>query len=645
MKEKHPEKRSWWVDPQGKIYDVGHNHVKFLKEHPKIFGEWADINKALTLNWIRVAYLGYEYVVHCHSITRAQLEACQQIYKSLGGEHKIFISTLNKIGYISHHDFIWADSQIDLLENLFKDQTGIRASVMASQASEWMKAIYPNKRSWWISPYGEVHDAGYDHDQFVKEHPEIFGTNNPKLVKDFGWVRIASYGKEFVVDAKSLSQKGLDEAQSLFSGTGNAAVLINIGDRYAELTRDEFLQADSVPKLMKELRVQGSRKASGDDRAWLISPEGRVYNCGHEHDGPDGCGSNPELFKVAQEIDPDADQNEIAYLLVGDKWTKIGYFVHPGYGGHIVSIESYFLSSSIFSKVQEILSSLNIMDNTTVVLFVDGKTNKLQWKDFKFFDSMQDVNKFLWHNRSDILSMSRSSDVRRMPVIVSKRMASQTDWSSQPAWVEDRAWFVSPEGKILSCGRDHKDCVEKNRDALQDMGYENIESYDILVDDGWAKIGRSGPAHADYLYIECKRLTPKYFEILHNMAMQQSTQMVSIDEEGSNLVDLDRKEFLELSNLFDLRRRLRFRGRTSSLPKSRNFLIGVSLDDMSWPLRQAFDLLNLSEKKDKLSANQVATIFQANDEFLQDHVNRTSTELIQDLNAFFQYGPQEQTAR
>jgi hypothetical protein len=73
--------------------------------------------------------------------------------------------------------------------------------------------------------------------------------------------------------------------------------------------------------------------------------------------------------------------------------------------------------------------------------------------------------------------------------------------------------------------------------------------------------------------------------------------------------------------------------------------MGVSLDEMSWPLRQAFDLLNLSGKKDKLSANQVASVFQANDEFLQDHLGRTSTELIRDLNAFFQYGSrQEQLA-
>jgi hypothetical protein len=60
---------------------------------------------------------------------------------------------------------------------------------------------------------------------------------------------------------------------------------------------------------------------------------------------------------------------------------------------------------------------------------------------------------------------------------------------------------------------------------------------------------------------------------------------------------------------------------------------------MSWPLRQAFDLLGLSDKKDKLSANQVVSVFQANDKFLQDHLGRTSTELIRDMNAMFQYGP------
>ena len=72
--------------------------------------------------------------------------------------------------------------------------------------------------------------------------------------------------------------------------------------------------------------------------------------------------------------------------------------------------------------------------------------------------------------------------------------------------------------------------------------------------------------------------------------------------------------------------------------------MGVSLDSLPWPLRQAFDLLNLSGKKDKLSANQVVSVFQANDKFLQDNIGRTAVELIRDLNAFFQYGSvKEQT--
>jgi hypothetical protein len=129
MKKNHPDKRSWWVDPQGTVFDVGHDHNKFLEERPKTFGKHPDINKALTLDWVRVALWGGEYVVHGHSISSAQITTCQKIYRSLGGVSRIFISTLNKTGYISQEDFLTADRQIDLVKNLFSDPTGIRGSV------------------------------------------------------------------------------------------------------------------------------------------------------------------------------------------------------------------------------------------------------------------------------------------------------------------------------------------------------------------------------------------------------------------------------------------------------------------------------------------------------------------------------------
>jgi hypothetical protein len=132
MKEKHPEKRSWWINPQGKIFDSGYDHVKFLEERPGTFGKYPDINKALTLDWTRVAFWGGEYVVHCHSINPDQITSSQKIYNSIGGVNKIFIGTLNKSGYIDRTDFLTADSQTDLLRNLFKDPSGIRGSIKVS---------------------------------------------------------------------------------------------------------------------------------------------------------------------------------------------------------------------------------------------------------------------------------------------------------------------------------------------------------------------------------------------------------------------------------------------------------------------------------------------------------------------------------
>jgi hypothetical protein len=130
MKDKYSDKRSWWIDPSGKFIDVGHNHNKFLEDRPKTFGKYADIDKALTLNWIRVAFWGGEFVIHCHSITPAQIEACQKIYRSISGADRIYIATLNKYGYSDRESFLTASSQGQLIRNLFSDPSGIRGSLM-----------------------------------------------------------------------------------------------------------------------------------------------------------------------------------------------------------------------------------------------------------------------------------------------------------------------------------------------------------------------------------------------------------------------------------------------------------------------------------------------------------------------------------
>lgn len=471
MKEKHPEKRSWWVNPAGMIYDSGHDHNAFLEKHKKLFGGWTDIDGALVQHWVRVAFFNGEYVVHCHGIMRMQIRACQKIYKDLGGEHKIFISTLNKNGYISPHDFIWAESQADLIRNLFKDPTGIRAARRMANEPD---------RAWFVSPKGEILSCGRDHTDCVRRKMDI--------LQDMGYTNI----------------------------------------------RDN------------------------DD-------------------------------------------------LLDGGWAKIGR-AGPSHADFLY-IECKRMSPKYFS----ILHDMAMQQSTQTVSVREEGSNLVDL------------------DRKEFLELSNLFDLRRR-LRIGRRLAFK---------YEGRAWLVSPQGQIVSCGWNHDGCVDRESDAFEDMGYKDLRFYEDLLDDGWAKIGRTGL----FLSIECGRLLPKYLDILQEIAGQTSTTSVSI-KEGNRVVDLGRQEFLALANITDLRRRMRFgRRKISSLPKSRNFLMGVDLESMSWPLRKAFDLLDLTKKKDKLSANQVAAVFQDNDTFLQDHLGRTATELITDLNSFFQYGPaQEQIA-
>jgi hypothetical protein len=463
MKGQHPDKKSWWVNPEGKIFDSGHDHNKFLEERPKTFGKWADINKALTMNWVRVAFWGGEYVVHCHTITRAQLAACQEIYKSLGGEHRIFISTLNKNGYISPHDFIWADSQSDLMKSMFRDPTGIRASVISSSYGRKF-----NKQSWWLSPEGKVIDAGFDHDKFVEGNPQLFNGADVDTLMEEDWVKAGDFvttfsPSEFYITGVDLNRKQLEAAQSIYQSLGGRQrVRIQLPEISGDIPGSTFFAVNSVSDLRRE------------------------------------------LFKE--------------------------------------------------SRV--------------------------------------------------------------------KRFAS----------ILGGAWFVTPDRKVFDCRYDHDTFMSENQGMLRSMGLE-VEYPEDLLKEGWGKIGILG----SLIYLECERLNGFFFKVLQELTEKYHEVTTVL----INRRRMSRQDFLFMDGPGDVRRvpEVEGRRRSASLPKSRNFLMGVSLDSLSWPLRQAFDLLGLSGKKDKLSANQVVSVFQANDKFLQDHLGRTSTELIQDLNAMFQYGP------
>ena len=77
----------------------------------------------------------------------------------------------------------------------------------------------------------------------------------------------------------------------------------------------------------------------------------------------------------------------------------------------------------------------------------------------------------------------------------------------------------------------------------------------------------------------------------------------------------------------------------ASLPKSRNFLRGVSLRTLPYALREAFNLLNLTSVKDEVSIDQVVAAFQNRAETLEDKLGRTPDDLIRDLNQFLDDNP------
>ena len=1015
VKKDYPEKRSWWVDPQGKIFDSGHDHNKFLAERPKTFGKWADINKALTMNWIRVAFWGGEYVVHCHVITKAQVAACQEIYKSLGGEHKIYIATLNKYGYISPHDFIWADSPSDLIRNLFKDPTGIRASVTASASDRaWLispqgkaylcgfdhntcssnkeltkiaKEINPtldegyvvdvlleagwarcgyfdegairgnrgipavafldswksitvsvfskfkelvsswnlsdntkvvvgkdtffwkdfkffdsmtdakkflrygregssrrrangSDRAWMLSPSGELVACGWDHDFYVKEHEEGFGIQhgdpNPvETLIDRGWTKVGILGRILYFVCKRITQKTLDELHSFVLKDSYIQDIQVIdyslaGGEALELPRDEFLQMNKPSALRWMFNIRGSRRSSRtgfEERAWLISPANEVISCGWNHNN--FIRNNLERFGVSTDADPNSVEfKDPSMWLVENGWTKVGKH------NTIIYFECITLPQKLLNTLQDFVKRDPDIEYIQAVIYLKSagtpimpelKRDEFIWLDkpadlikrshvraskqaasssrawfvspdreviecgqdhtnfvknnqdlFRskgaggkepeqlvkegwgrigllgpllymncerlnnfFFKTLQElterfqqVGRVLIENkvidRNEFLFMDGPGDVRRVLVNTSRqRFASQYGgrawlispegepyncsedhlncayegpldqlWSeegfeegdsaekgtiigkwldrngwakvgyfnnirlvylfarkldnrmfkafkeilsgwdlddraqievSDPSrsvfWWEDfrwfdsvldmkkfargvasrrrsaskyegRAWLVSPQGQIVDCGDDHEEFVLNNQDFFKELGY-NITSAYPLVDDGWARVG----ILETYLYVECNTLTTKCFDILQDITLRKEflTKVeVTIRNRWSKF---SRKEFLELESPLEIRRNVyATRRKTSSLPKSRNFLMGVDLESMPWPLRKAFDLLNLSEKKDKLSANQVASVFQANDKLLQDHVGRTATELIQELNFMFQYG-------
>ena len=223
----------------------------------------------------------------------------------------------------------------------------------------------------------------------------------------------------------------------------------------------------------------------------------------------------------------------------------------------------------------------------------------------------------------EFLAIDKPSEIRRGPVMA-RRIASE---------YSGRAWLLSPKGEVIPSPPSHDIFIMDNPDLFPKPDVGRMDSVE-LVRQGWARIG----ILANFLYIDCARLTTKMIDVTQEIMRSQSfLKSISITE-GSKHWSLTPQEFFVIDKPTDVRRMYaRIGRRKSALPKSRDFLRGLPLGEMSWPLQRAFDLLHLTAKKDEISANQVVSALKANEQLLQEKLGRTSVELIRDLNEFVQY--------
>ena len=115
---------------------------------------------------------------------------------------------------------------------------------------------FPEKRSWWIDSSGEVFDAGKDHDQFVKEHPELFdhdeGDSTYYAVRKL-WVRVSLWGPSFMINSRDINQKQLDAAQGLYrrEGQGKQVEFFQEDVISTSFDGNEFLSLSNTNQLKK----------------------------------------------------------------------------------------------------------------------------------------------------------------------------------------------------------------------------------------------------------------------------------------------------------------------------------------------------------------------------------------------------------
>ena len=121
-----------------------------------------------------------------------------------------------------------------------------------------------------------------------------------------------------------------------------------------------------------------------DDRAWMISPEGKIYNCGFLHE---------TCLIINRDLREVVGEDEGIYSLVRVGWGKVGYF-EPH-----VSLEVSSLQDKVLRAYQEILSNLNLAPKSTVEIISSEGHPLFPYKDFRRFESVADVDRYIQYSQ------------------------------------------------------------------------------------------------------------------------------------------------------------------------------------------------------------------------------------------------------
>lgn len=102
----------------------------------------------------------------------------------------------------------------------------------------------------------------------------------------------------------------------------------------------------------------------------------------------------------------------------------------------------------------------------------------------------------------------------------------------------DRAWFVSPAGKVINCGQSHDWCMKENPEIFG--GSRDLMD---LIPKGWIRVGNLGY----YTFIDCDRMTRKQLDAIQSLVMNISHEKVEVNKKDRRFT-LARSEFLQLDS-------------------------------------------------------------------------------------------------